>query len=411
MKNHAVRAAQRVHDKILKASTMRFQAEPFFDETGNILKPAKLMLSDFSFRKLYRPQRCYICKEHYHEVHQFYHLLCPVCAEINFRHRNESTDLSGRKVLITGGRIKIGFETTLKLLRMGAEVMITTRFPADAATRYMKEPDSKDWLHRLKIHALDLRHIPSVEAFTDFLNAQKVSLDILINNAAQTIRKPESFYISRFTEEQKLLKNDTYPALISDFCDNQLIAQKQKLIASEEKKDCPSDEFGEPVDLRPDNSWTATLSEVETVELLETQVVNSIAPFILCSRLKSALLRSEHPERFILNVSAMEGQFNRRNKTMRHPHTNMAKAALNMITRTSAGDYIRDGIFMNSVDTGWVTDENPFPLRRKFRNRGTVPPLDCIDGASRILMPIVDHLKSGIRVHGKFLKDYAETEW
>ena len=118
------------------------------------------------------------------------------------------------------------------------------------------------------------------------------------------------------------------------------------------------------VDLRGRNSWRLLLAEVSTVELLETQLVNAVAPFVLNARLKSLLLRTPERDKHIVNVSAVEGQFYRRYKTTRHPHTNMAKAALNMMTRTSAADYHADGIHMNSVDTGWVTDEDPVADRR-----------------------------------------------
>ena len=142
------------------------------------------------------------------------------------------------------------------------------------------------------------------------------------------------------------------------------------------------------------------------------QLVNSVAPFVLNSRLKPLMMRSPFKRRFIVNVSAMEGQF-RRHKTVFHPHTNMAKAALNMMTRTSGEDYAKDGIYMNSVDTGWVTDENPTPKRDKIQEeRGFFPPLDIIDGMARIYHPIAE----GINLEaeppfGLFLKDYASCPW
>ena len=166
------------------------------------------------------------------------------------------------------------------------------------------------------------------------------------------------------------------------------------------------------VDLRARNSWRLTLGEVPTVELLEVQLVNAIAPFVLSSKLKPLMMRHPTFEKHIVNVSAVEGQFYRPHKTDKHPHTNMAKAALNMLTRTSAADYANDGIFMNSVDTGWVTDEDPAALAaRKTDEHGFHPPLDIVDGAARICDPLFSGLLTGRHAFGKFFKDYLPADW
>ena len=150
------------------------------------------------------------------------------------------------------------------------------------------------------------------------------------------------------------------------------------------------------VDLRQKNSWRMLMAEVPSVELLEVQLVNAVAPFILNARLKPLMLRTPGRDKHIVNVSAVEGQFYRNFKTTRHPHTNMAKAALNMMTRTAAADYHGDGIHMNSVDTGWVTDEDPAELAaRKVAEHRFHPPLDIVDGAARIVDPIITGINTG----------------
>jgi NAD(P)-dependent dehydrogenase (short-subunit alcohol dehydrogenase family) len=150
---------------------------------------------------------------------------------------------------------------------------------------------------------------------------------------------------------------------------------------------------------------------VPAVELLEVPLVNAIAPFILNARLKPLMLRTADRDKHIVNVSAVEGQFYRKLKTTRHPHTNMAKAALNMMTRTSATDYHNDGIHMNAVDTGWVTDEDPAQIaERKVIEHRFHPPLDIVDGAARILDPIITGINSG--VHARAVSQgHQPTDW
>lgn len=355
---------------------------------------------------------CYVCKQPFAELHFFYHQMCPTCAEVNWTKRQQSEDLSDRIALITGGRIKIGFQTTLKLLRDGAKVLVTTRFPEDAAIRYAREDDFEQWSERLDIHGLDLRDIPAVERFADHLVKSESQIDIIIHNAAQTIKRPLAFYSHLL--EQRTLSPQQRSLIPSGAVSAAVLLEARPAYPD----DLPGTEYyfppasldrdGQQVDLRPKNSWRSRLGEVDTIETLEVILVNAIAPFILSSRLRKLLQQSPFARRFIVNVSAMEGQFSRENRTPHHPHTNMAKAALNMLTRTSAEDLARDGIYMNSVDTGWITDEKPYRSAEQMRqSHGFYPPLDPIDGAARIYDPIARGINEPIRpLFGCFLKDY-----
>jgi NAD(P)-dependent dehydrogenase (short-subunit alcohol dehydrogenase family) len=280
---------------------------------------------------------------------------------------------------------------------------------------------------------IDLRDPAQAVALADTVAAQG-PLDILINNAAQTVRRAPGSYSALVEAERtpppELTSglvdviafdhvSDAHPAaLAGSLAEHQTPHALTELALTARSASPDRIAAGIAIDaggLLPDtasvNSWTQRVDEVDAMELLEVQLCNQTAPFILVSRLRRAMAASPARRKYVVNVSAMEGQFSRRYKGPGHPHTNMAKAALNMLTRTSAGEMLeQDGILMTAVDTGWITDERPHPTKMRLADEGFHAPLDLVDGAARVYDPIVRG-EAGEDVHGCFLKDYSPSNW
>jgi NAD(P)-dependent dehydrogenase (short-subunit alcohol dehydrogenase family) len=354
---------------------------------------------------LLRARPCYQCKTKYTQVDGFYHQLCPSCAALNWQRREARTDLTGRRALLTGGRAKIGMYIALRLLRDGARTTITTRFPKDAARRFASLADSDEWLDRLDIVGVDLRQPGQVVALADAV-AGDGPLDILINNAAQTVRRSPDAYALLVAGEADALPLGSVVRELGAAHDLHPVTTLALTARS-----TAVDAGGLLPDEVAHNSWTQQVEEITPLEMLEVQLCNTTAPFILISRLRASLAASAARRTYIVNVSAMEGSFGRGYKGPGHPHTNMAKAALNMLTRTSAREMLEtDRILMSSVDTGWITDERPHTTRMRLADEGFHAPLDLADGAARVYDPIVRG-EAGEDVHGVFLKDYSPAAW
>ncbi|MBP1840969.1 SDR family NAD(P)-dependent oxidoreductase [Formosa algae] len=449
-KKHAKRKKEK-QDRVARKETGIRHAR----ETPIFMAPKLLAAADLQNKntpELETPRNCYVCKTPYTKLHHFYDTMCTDCGDFNYAKRFQTADVNGQVAVITGSRLKIGYHITLMLLRGGATVVATTRFPVDSAIRFAKEDDFYEWKDRLHIHGLDLRHIPSVEIFCNYIEQKYDRLDILINNAAQTVRRPAGFYTHLMSKEeqavgtlpqavQELLSDhtnclDELKSLTSGASSNanmpvtwhgpelgiglRASAKLSQIPYSFDTTLVPQDVFPEgeldadlqQVDLRKTNSWRLKLGAIETTEMIEVQLVNAVAPFVLCNRLAEFMKKENTGQKHIINVTAMEGKFHRAFKESRHPHTNMAKAALNMLTHTASGDLSKSGIFMNAVDTGWVTDEDPAELAKKKQvEYDFQPPLDIVDGAARVMDPLLDGINTGKHWCGKFLKDYRPIEW
>lgn len=428
-------------DRAVVAATATGAPDRIDDETRGI--PLESRVKTPSAGTLIRSRACYICKQHYTLVDAFYHQLCPTCAAMSHAKRDARTDLTGKRALLTGGRAKIGMHIALRLLRDGAHTTITTRFPKDAVRRFSSLPDAGEWLHRLKVVGIDLRDPAQVVALAEDV-ASAGALDILINNAAQTVRRSPGAYAPLVEAESEPLAvtapagsalpelvtfghtNDAHPlALAASVATHPILASAassaEELAAQAMAAGSSSLErlaAGTAIDaggLVPDeahvNSWTQHVDQVEPLEMLEVQLANMTAPFLLVSKLRPALAASSARRTYIVNVSAMEGVFSRGYKGPGHPHTNMAKAALNMLTRTSAREMFEaDRILMTAVDTGWITDERPHFTKVRLAEEGFHAPLDLVDGAARVYDPIVRG-EAGEDLFGIFLKDYAKGSW
>jgi NAD(P)-dependent dehydrogenase (short-subunit alcohol dehydrogenase family) len=419
-------------DRAVIAATATGAPDRIDDETRGI--PIASTITAPTAGTLLKARACYICKRPYTLVDAFYHQLCPDCAAMSHEKRDARTDLTGKRALLTGGRAKIA----LRLLRDGAHTTITTRFPRDAVRRFTSLPDSGEWIHRLRVVGIDLRDPAQVIGLADSV-AEHGPLDILINNATQTVRRSPGAYQPLVDAELAPLPdgplpeletfghtNDPHPqALTRSVTAHPILAAaaakadeltEQAMAAGSSSLErlaagTAIDAGGLIPDLHGQNSWTQNVHEVDPLEMLEVQLANTTAPFILISRLRPSMAASASRRKYVVNVSAMEGVFGRGYKGPGHPHTNMAKAAVNMLTRTSAREMFEtDGILMTSVDTGWITDERPHPTKVRLAEEGFHAPLDLVDGAARVYDPIVRG-EAGDDVFGVFLKDYKPGSW
>jgi NAD(P)-dependent dehydrogenase (short-subunit alcohol dehydrogenase family) len=423
---------------------------------------------------------CYICKQKLglDNISKFYGSLCTKCGDYNYSFRTMKLDFTGRIAIVTGGRIKIGFYIVKKLLSYGCKVITTSRFPKDALFKFKEDPEYDLWKNNLIIYPIDFRIIQSTMNFVKYIEKNFSHIDFLINNAAQTVRRTTEYYEYLMPIEVKKLPNDDNEKIIKN---DYLLVQKQvseefekdklkkksenendnifkfdiqkesekkqiinslvslikknkeesdetiplSVIASQikimEEKEQPKVAImggdGQPYDFsKGKNSWNFELDEIPLEEFIEVQIINAWTPYYLCVKLKPLMMQSPYPDKYIVNVTSVEGIFNHYKRSS-HVHTNMAKAALNMFTRT-CGSYLKDmGIYMTCVDTGWVSPMNEInkimnvDTKDNFEQEFTNIPLDELDGAMRVLHPIIEGIKNKNYLYGILLKDYEKSDW
>ena len=119
--------------------------------------------------------------------------MCINCGDYNYLQRLNFCDLKNKYAIVTGARIKIGFEIVLKLLRAGCTVIATTRFPKNAVLKYSQCHDFHTWKHRLHCLALDFLHLQKVFHFLFFsfvLQSNRVFISVFCLKCSLCVKKP-----------------------------------------------------------------------------------------------------------------------------------------------------------------------------------------------------------------------------
>lgn len=368
---------------------------------------------EFKIKK--KTKQCYDCKKGYNMtfILSGYPDLCFACGIKNYKKKNTPVNLSNMTAYVSGARHKIGFETVLMLLRYGAKVIASTRFPNAAWYNYKGEPDFENWKDRLEIIRCDFTQINEVSFLIDHLKKSKIN--ILINNACQTVKSTDLYLQKALQLEtilggdskyaNKMIENVNMTTQITTIDNQQFIIKSPQwtdlAIVSEQisNADIKLNQFKDIEDLtmKDNSTWYKTMDEVGMAEILQVNAINQVVPTMLVNQLKPVM---EYPK-FIINVTAVEGQFQSNKINGHHPHTNMCKAGINMMVRTMGTEKEKD-FYIYAVDPGYVSGVDPF--KDKY-------PLKPIDGASRILDPVIRWIKNDPIESGVKLKDFKISPW
>jgi NAD(P)-dependent dehydrogenase (short-subunit alcohol dehydrogenase family) len=351
--------------------------------------------------------RCYICKKCYDsDIYiESYNNLCISCSQENYTNKNLKADLSSMSFLVTGGRVKLGFSSALKLLRMGASVVTTTRYPHFAMRNYQSEPDYVNWKDKLVIVQCDFTKLEEIYSMLKLLDAH--NFNGIINNACQTIRASSLYYstvqgIEAGIESSMIENNDT--VLETQLVSYNKISSPQVLNntvygteLAEFALDTKTNVFKDVQDIPHLNSWDKKIDEISPEEIVECTLINQLVPTLLINKLKPRL----QSPKFIINVTSLEGSFHN-NKNDKHPHTNMCKASMNMLIRTLGEDSDKD-LHVYAINPGYVS--GVCPQLSKYA-------IGLDDGASRIIYPIVRlGLGHALTKDYAMMQNYKPASW
>ncbi len=435
-------------DKAVVARTATGAPDRIDDETrGNDL--ATSVVDAPIAGELLKPRNCYICKQPYTLVDAFYHQLCPDCARFSHGKRTARTDLTGKRALLTGGRAKIGMHIALRLLRDGAHTTITTRFPRDAVRRFSALPDAGDWLHRLRVVGIDLRDPAQVIGLADSVAAQG-PLDILINNAAQTVRRsPGAYSLLADAELQPLPDGplpemetfghtvDPHPQALQASVDSHPLLSVAALGARSQSRGTGAHRgrprtardgtglvlAGEARGRHGDRRGRTRAGREPRQQLGAVRGSGRSAGDARgAARQHDRAVPAHQPAAGVDGRVAVAPEVRRERlrdggtvlpalQGSRPPAHEHGEGRAEHADPYERGEMLEtDGILMTAVDTGWITDERPHYTKVRLAEEGFHAPLDLVDGAARVYDPIVRG-EAGEDIHGVFLKDYEPSPW